>query len=105
MTAPVWALQPQDGDYSRGFAAFAQLAQERPGWEARVLPGAMHVMHTHREELLEHLREMLATMREPAPASLRSNRITSECPDKLLTRSWSRCRLEPTLDDAHRTPS
>lgn len=69
MTAPVWALQPQDGDYSRGFAAFAQLAQERPGWEARVLPGAMHVMHTHREEVLEHLREMLATMREPAPAS------------------------------------
>lgn len=59
---PVWALQPQDGDYPGGLAEFAELAEQRPGWSARVLPGGMHVMHTHREELLAELRELLETI-------------------------------------------
>ncbi|MDO5711811.1 MAG: hypothetical protein Q4P32_08760, partial [Micrococcales bacterium] len=61
-TIPVWALQPEEGDYDGGFAAFSELAQQRPGWSARTLEGGMHVVHTHREEVLEQLRSLLETL-------------------------------------------
>lgn len=61
---PVWGIQPREGDYVDGFAAFEATARERPGWVARRTKGGSYFAHSNPALF----RDLLVTLMGRLPA-------------------------------------
>ncbi len=60
--APVWVLQPDDGEYGDGFDEVTAMAAGRLGWATTRLPGGSFMAHTHPEVLRDALVTLLSSL-------------------------------------------
>ncbi len=67
LPVPVWSLQPAEGDFAGSYESFAQLARQRPGWAARLLPGDLHLPQANPALIAAELTDLLATLQPHPP--------------------------------------